>query len=257
VHGLNEPLPKKKRGRPATDLIDPIRTRLWFLKVILVSGLPSAYAVEMALDGDRVRKRSTDVSRPHKWDGYESGDTVPRDKPGPRNSIDQAEGAFPNTAARFRSPIWAMLKGEQWHAQQIEQALACLQPTIVATLFETVEYAGREMQRLKAFDSEIANQLLAVCDFDALVAIVLLVHLSEVIASPELRTLVLHTYLLMQPGLRILPDLAPFSQELLRAVDLRCKHWTFASSNKRLDIVILSEALNEIGESLESAMTNK
>jgi hypothetical protein len=70
---MTTPLIDSRRGRPPTDPIDQLRTRMWFHAVKLRSGLPSAYAIEMALDGERVRKRASDVARPRKWDGYERG----------------------------------------------------------------------------------------------------------------------------------------------------------------------------------------
>lgn len=93
------------RGRPPTHPVNRLRTRLWFHVIKLRSGLPTAYAIEMKLDGERVRKRQFDVARPGKWDFYRDGEKVPHDKPNPRNAIDQAESWFSGTASWFRSPI--------------------------------------------------------------------------------------------------------------------------------------------------------
>lgn len=104
--------PARKQGRPTSHPVDQVRTRVRICWLKQVSGLRSAYAIEMALDGDRVRRRLTDVSRPRKWDGYEKGTTVPSTAPGPRNAIAQAEGRFPGAARYFFSPLWSYLKGD-------------------------------------------------------------------------------------------------------------------------------------------------
>ena len=110
----------KGRGRPTTQPVDRLRTRLWFRALRDISGLSSAYAIEMALDGDRVRKRDTDVARPRKWDAYEKGTRVPNDRPGPRNAVEQAQARFPGTSRWFRSPLWRYLKKEPLDAMQFE-----------------------------------------------------------------------------------------------------------------------------------------
>lgn len=129
-------LSPKGRGRPPTHPVDRLRTHLWFHVVKLRSGLPSAYAIEMKLDGDLVRKRGNEVARPTKWDRYRGGEKVPSDKPGPRNAIEQAEAFFPGTARWFRNPIWTVLRGEELDRRAIEHALQGLQNEDVEILFE-------------------------------------------------------------------------------------------------------------------------
>jgi hypothetical protein len=129
--------PPRKRGRTPTHPVDKFKTRLWFNVVKEVSGLPSAHAIEMELDGELVRARATDVARTKKWYEYKKGKTVPDDRPGPRNAIDQAEARFPGTAHWFRSPLWIYLKKEEpFDEWQIEDALRSLDPDVVAILFE-------------------------------------------------------------------------------------------------------------------------
>lgn len=228
----------KGRGRPPTHPLDRLRTRQWFHVVKMRSGLPSAYAIEMKLDGDLVRKRDADVARPTKWDFYRDGDKIPADKPGPRNAIEQAEASFAGTARWFRSPIWAVLRGEKLDRYAIERALRELQPEVVEILFEPRPRENESLPRLSLFDADCESRLSMLGSFDSLVATVLLAALSEEIASSELREASLRIYLDLQPLLKKQPETAPFYPELSSWVDKRCKHWVYLSPIQRMDVVI-------------------
>lgn len=230
----------RSRGRPPIHHVDRVRTKVWFYSVKHVSALPSAYAIEMRLDGERVRKRDTDVARPRKWDGYQKGKFVPADRPGPRNAIDQAESFFPGTAKWFRSPIWDVLKKRRFDQHQIENALLSLDSRIVALLFGSEPHEKMLRPRLLPFDAGSARLLQSLATFDALVAIVLMAHLAETIASPQLRELSVNTYLGMQEKLRDIPGLKEVAADFFPLVDSYCKHWTFLSTNQRMDVVFFS-----------------
>lgn len=228
----------KGRGRPPTHPVDRLRTRLWFHVVKLRSGLPSAYAIEMKLDGVLVRKRDTDVARPSKWDRYRDGEKVPSDKHGPRNAIEQAEAFFPGTARWFRNPIWTVLRGEKLDRRDIEHALQGLQNEVVEILFELNPREQESSIRLKPFDADCESRLSMLGSFDALAASVLLAALAEEIASPELRETSLRIYFDLQSPIMEQPETRPFYSELFSLIDLRCKHWAFPSQNQRMDVVI-------------------
>lgn len=238
----------KGRGRPPTHPVDRLRTRLWFHVVKLRSGLPSAYAIEMALDGERVRKRDGDVSRPTKWDFYRDGDKVPSDKAGPRNAIEQAETSFAGTARWFRSPIWAVLRGEKLDRHDIERALRELQPEVVEILFEPEPREHESLPRQRPIDADCETRLAMLGSFDSLVATVLLVALSEEIASPDLRETALRIYHELQPALKEQPEIAPFYPELFSSIDKRCKHWVYLSPNQRMDVVIFWQGVQAESE---------
>ncbi len=241
----------KGRGRPPTHPVDRLRTRLWFHVVKLRSGLPSAYAIEMALDGERVRKRDTDVARPTKWDRYRDGEKVPSDKPGPRNAIEQAEAFFPGTARWFRSPIWTVLRGEKLDRRSIEHALQGLQNEVVEILFELKPREHESSIRLKPFDADCESRLSMLGSFDALAATVLLAALAEEIASPELRETSLRIYFDLQSPIMEQPETRPFYAELFSLIDLRCKHWAFPSQNQRMDVVIFWQGVQDQQEGIK------
>jgi len=199
----------------------------------------------MTFDGDRIRKRETDVSRPRKWDGYEKGAVVPSDKPGPRNVIEQAEARFPGTARWYRSPLWAYLRCEVFDAGRIEDALRKLEPEVIAVLFEAEAREHESAPRQRSFNDTSVQQLLSLRSFDVLVAAVLLAGLSEVIASPELRERALHVYVEIQASLRRMPVMEGIYPELFSLIDLRCKHWVYLSPNQRMDVVIFWQGVQE------------
>lgn len=228
----------RKRGRPPKHPVDRLRTRLWFHVVRLRSELPSPGAVELKVDGEHVRNRDVDVLRPTKWGFYERGEKVPDDKPGPRNAIEQAEAAFPGTAQWFRSPIWPVLRGEKLERRAIEFALRGLQPEVVEILFEPEPREHESLPRQRLFDADCETRLAMLGSFDSLVAMVLLVALSEEIASPELREAALRIYHELQPVIKVQPETEPFYPELFSWIDRRCKHWVYLSPNQRMDVVI-------------------
>ena len=239
----------KGRGRPPTHPVDRLRTRLWFHVVKLRSGLQSAGAVELKVDGEHVRKRDVDVLRPTKWGFYADGEKVPDDKPGPRNAVEQAEALFQGTASWFRSPIWTVLRGEKCDRYQIDRVLRQLQPEVVEILFESEPLEHETLPRPKSFDAECKARLVSLGCFDSLVAAVLWVALSEEIASPELRETSLSLYHELQPILKVLPEIAPFYQELFSWIDKRCKHWVYLSPNQRMDVVIFWQGVQAESES--------
>lgn len=234
-----------RRGRPGKHPIDQLRTKFWFHAVKRCSGLSSSYAIEMELDGDRIRKRISDVARPRKWDGYEKGSNVPSDKPGSRNAIEQAEAKFPGTANCFRSPLWAYLRGESFYKETINDELRKLAPEVVSILFEETPREHENQTRPRDIDAETVSQLLAFGNFDALVASVLLVALSDVIASPDLRKMALDLYINLQEPLLQTPDMQLLYAELFSLIDGRCKHWVYISPNQRLDVVITWQGVQQ------------
>lgn len=240
----------KGRGRPPTHPVDRLRTRIWFHVVKLRSGLPNAAAVELKVDGEHVRQRDVDVLRPTKWSFYADGEKVPDDKPGPRNAIEQAEIWFSGTARWFRSPIWAVLRGEKCDRYVIDRALRQLQYEVVEILFEPELREHESLSRPTPFDSECKARLAMLGSFDALVATVLLAALAEEIASPELRESALNLYHELQPALKEQPETAPFYPELFSWIDKRCKHWVYLSPNQRMDVVIFWQGMQDNTEKL-------
>lgn len=226
------------RGRPQTHPVDRVRTRLWFSALKQVSGLHSAYAIELSIDSDRVKRRDKELARPRKWDRYAKGDTVPADKAGSMNAIERAEIKYPGTARWFRSPLWSLLRGESLGADQIDSALRSLGHGISSILFEAPIHGDTSQPRMREFLPESVRILSRIGGFDALAAAVLLVALSEVIASPQLRERALQLYAELQAPLQEMTEFSPLYRELFPLIDGRCTHWWYITPNHRIEIVI-------------------
>jgi len=194
----------------------------------------------MAVDGDLVRKRAHDVSRPRKWDQYRDGDKVPDDKRISRNAIDQAEEFYPGTAALFRSPMWRVLRGERIDRYEIDSGLRTI-PGANRLLFEREAREGEQLPRMRPFDNEVTGGLLAMADFHSLAATVLMCALSEEIASPELREEALRLYAGLRIPLSEKPLFKPFFPELYSRIDAVCRHWVFLSNSQRMEVLIPSK----------------
>ena len=80
-----------KPGRTKRNPIDVLRTKVWFYAVKARSGLPSAYAIELAIEPSIVKHKEAGVVRPRKWDGYQTGLRVPQRMVGKPYSVDIAD----------------------------------------------------------------------------------------------------------------------------------------------------------------------
>jgi hypothetical protein len=123
-----------KPGRPKRNPIDVLRTKVWIYAVKARSGLPSAYAIELAIEPSIVKHKEAGVVRPRKWDGYQTGLRVPRRMVGKPYSVDIADQNYPGTASYFDSPIWAVLRGDQLNQRWIDDQLKALAPAITDLL---------------------------------------------------------------------------------------------------------------------------
>lgn len=236
------------RGKLPTHPIDRLRTRLWVHVVMLRSGLSSGYAVEKFLYGDQLKKDADGHIRVKRWSRYQKGLRVPDDQPGPGNVVDQAERRFPGTAMWFRSPLWPVLRGEKCDRIFVEKGLRQLSLDVKKVFFEEDALEQRPLSPQKPFGPESKAELLAIGGFDALAAAVLLVALSEDIASPMLREMALNLYLSLQPGLKETAELKPFYPELFSAIDERCKHWVYLSPNERFETVVFWQEVPDNGK---------
>ncbi len=238
------PVTPPKPGRKSRDPIDVLRTRVWFHVVRLRSRLSSAYAIELAFE-DRAADLDG-VKRPGKWSAYADGSRVPQRMQGKTFAVDIAESRLPGTAAYFESPLWSVLKGAKPTAKALEESLRQLDFDVRSILFfQNAGNATRE-PRLADFDVDSARRLSRLGSFGALVAAVLLIARSEAIASTTLRDLAFASYLEMQPIVEQSEELGPFATEIFQAIDFRCKHWVFPTTQWRGDFVVSSRELRKV-----------
>lgn len=237
----------QKPGRPKQHPIDLVRTQVWFYAVKAISGLPSAHAIELALEPIPSGHSSDGVMRPRKWYAYQAGTKVPSKITGKPYSVEIAEKRFPGTQAYFDSPIWSVLRGDPVDLRWVNSQLQNLSPEITEILVITKngnQQSIPEPLRFREFDRVEAARLADVGTFEALGALVLLIKKSELISSPPLRNLAFEAYYLSQPWLKNLPELAPIASMLFDTIDLTCKQWIFPSPERRLEVVIFSQEFN-------------
>jgi len=218
---------------------------VWFHAVRLRSGLPSPYAIEMALEPGRFRDVADGVRRTSTWDGYAKGTRVPRRLPGRRYAVELAEAAYPGTASYFDSPVWRVVKRELRDIGEVNDLICGLQAEVRDILVQEIVRWERPERVFVDFDDDAVARLAAIGTFDALAAALLLVTKSELIGFPPLREAALDCYFRMQPALAALPELEPFAEELFLLVDTTCKHWIFPTTQSRLEAVIFSRELRK------------
>ncbi len=241
------------RGRPPKTAVDSLRTRLWFQAVKLASGLASAYAIEIHLEPELVRRKVGGVVRPRKWDHYEAGSRSPKRMKGKQYAVDLAERHFAGTAGYYESPLWKVLTNGPIRPRWLDQQLCALSAPVTDILLEAAPREGDTQRRFLPFDAAAAVALAELRSFEALAAIVLLIAKSEAIASLELRDLAMASYRQIQLAMVVHPVVQPLAGELLRSIDQTCKHWVFPSPESRMDIVIFSD---EVRRAVEEDMAH-
>jgi hypothetical protein len=242
---MNVDNPLRKRGRPLKTAAEKLRDRVWIHAVQLRSSLSTGYMLEKTIEPSRVKRKDGKISRPRKWDNYLNSDRGPGRIKGKQDSVLLAEAEFPGTAKWHRSPLWRSLEGKPMSAADCDAALRRLDQGVIDVLYTENPDAPGEGLKPRPFDPEVANQLFALGNFDALAAVVILVRLAEAIASPPLRDLSLSCYCSLQPAIAELPELKPFYEELFSMIDTRCKHWVFVSSNQRMEVVIFWQGVRD------------
>lgn len=227
-----------KRGRPKKSPVDSLRVRVWFEAVRLVSGLPSAYAIEKTLHPESFHREAGWVSRPQRWDRYETGNMVPKSE-----LVAYAESVYPGTADWLYHPLWKALLPHARTQDGLNAELRTLGEEVCALLFRSSLQPGRP-DRLP-FTEETAGMLSHLGSLEALAAAILLVHESAAIASEPLRALALHAYRTMQPAIAAYPPLRRMYPDLFSYIDVQYPEWVFPSANHRLRTVVFWEGYRD------------
>lgn len=174
--------------------------------------------------------------RPRKWDAYESGRKVPTPQAGRRDAVSLAEAAYPGTARWFHSPIWPVLKKQPVDKYFVQDALRLLEPAVCDLLLHEVRLGEQPRRHLQPLDASHLRALARIGTFDALVATVLLVKLSELVGSAELREWALESYSELQPAIAHAPETCKVYPELFSFIDSACPHWIHVSAIERLNM---------------------
>jgi hypothetical protein len=208
-------------GRPKRDAVDVVRTRIWFQAVKLRSGLPSAHAIEVFVDGSLPAQGTVGINRPRKWYSYKNGSSSPSAIAGKRDAVADAEALVPGTARWYHHPVWKALKGKTAQSHMVTSALRALDPDVVDILYVQDErLPGQLTQRSLGFQEMRA--LIDIGSFDALAAAVLLMIQSDLDGELNLGKTYRTLYQELQPVAAGLPELVTDFPALFDLTDKVC-----------------------------------
>lgn len=232
-----------KRGRPPRDPIDVLRTKIWFASLKAISGLPSAHAIEMAVRPAHWRSSPDCSPRPRLFAAYAKGKRIPQRKGDMPGNVDLAESRFPGSAAAFDCPLWDLLGKKSADHEWIRRACARLLFTS-----EWPARAGRNPRRARQFcegtEAVLSDFLTRLED---LTLTLLFWRQYEAIDSTEQQQRSLDRYLMLQPKLEALPELAgDLASDLFHAIDTNFPHCVTADL-RRYKIIVLTNELRASG----------
>jgi hypothetical protein len=212
--------------------LDPIASMIWYKAVEIGLDLDSPIAVELLLEGDRVKPDDDGIKRPRKWRHYRQGKRTPKDS-GKNNVFEIAEDQAPGTARWFRSPMWKALKGQFADRFEVENALA-ESDAIAAILFkyEPLELDENDLQDLDLTDSAAPPRYrifqpkkILKCakleGIDLLEVVILLLEFGKSSQSLEVSKPALHLYEMVSPKIASIPQLEGFLPDIFEAIELR------------------------------------
>lgn len=235
---------EKRRGKPKATPARRLAARIWVHALFLATGIQSFDFASLERRLGLIKRRDGKLMRLRYVDRCWEGGMTLDGGADPHTLANRIEVNTPGTARWVRSPLWTVLDGTSIDTAQITQWMRSLEPEVASRLVTDDLKANRWRERLP-FIAETSSKLLEVGSFDALVAAVLLVRESEVIASAELRNLAIALYHGLQPKVARIRELEPFYPELFGTIDGVCKAWVFPHPNQRLDIHIFWEGVRD------------
>lgn len=193
-----------------THSVDRLATRIWYQAVEDGLGLDNPYAVELYLEGERVKPDKDGIKRPRKWRNFSQGKRTPADNPGTLNVFDLAERHAPGTARWFRSPMWRALKGAIDSSAELRRLIAGAPALrrIVLSESDPVDFAipaQGDIPPLEgsasfiAFEAERIPDCAALEGLDLLEAIILLLEYGHLARMPSVTVRALDLYTRVSP----------------------------------------------------------
>ena len=212
--------------------LDRLGSKIWYQAVELGLGLDSPYAVELFLEGDRVKCDADGIKRPRKWRQYCEGKRTPEDIPGKLNVFDIAEREASGTARWFRSTLWKALKGEVSCSDDLwgrpgERATV---EGVVFSTGESIEYdlpeengypAMSGSAPVRRFEIHRIQDCVILEGLDLLEAVVLLLEYGNLLKQPAITTRSLDLYRSVSPKISKIPQLRSTFDQFFDAVEDR------------------------------------
>ena len=170
-----------------------------------MSGLNSAYAIELCLNPALQTEKLDSVLRPRRWDTYELGSRVPARTARAPSAVDVAEARFPGSAVVFDSELWSVLKGEERSGTGVADASRLGTDCVLATEL--------------AFKARLQTRIDELNGFQALEFVVLLSTTANAAGMLELRDLAQYLFSTVAERLFSGDQLRPFGSELRARVN--------------------------------------
>jgi hypothetical protein len=206
--------------------LDPIASMIWYQAVEISLDLDGPIAVELFLEGNRVKRDADGIKRPRKWRNFCQGKRTPKDIPGALNVFDIADRHVPGSSRWFRSTIWRALKGGFRDHLDIEQQLMRV-PSIYSLLWPEDEFIyfddfeGEKLPPLKQFRLDKINDCQNLEGIDLVEAVVLLLELGKILPSVEGSERALDLYGSTVPKMAKIPALELHFPDLFDAIENR------------------------------------
>lgn len=211
-------------GREARKPVDVLRTLAWLENLKAISGLPTGYAIGRFADGPG--------KQPRAWMSYDNAEGVPLIGNRPSAAVARAERMWPDSALRFMSPVWKVLKGERLTRRELDVGLLLLGPQARSIFFEE----RRGLFHRRVFDLCDMCRVWELHSFDGIVASVLLMEEAVLAHSPILREAGFELYEILRPHMADLPDLARIWPYLFTSIDSMMPRWLCVGTNGRKDV---------------------
>jgi hypothetical protein len=199
---------------PKTD-INILRTRIWYQAVQHSLGEHSAYAVEVRLSADLIRRVDGKINRPRKWDKYRDGKMIPDIINTAKSSIVRAEAQAPGTAKWFFSPIWCALAGAQISVPDLDLYLRA-NPKIISSAYKLEPSVGVLLPKL---DYKKIAHLKGLSGLDLLEFIVILLAMGQISKSQTLTKISLDLYVSTTKDILKIPELSTAYRDFLNAIE--------------------------------------
>lgn len=210
--------------------VDRMASRIWYQAVEDGLGLNGPIAVELSLEGDRVKPEKDGIKRPRKWKKFCLGTRTPPDIPGTLNVYDIAERKAPGTSRWFRTPMWKALKGEYEHPEDLLMAfrgLPALRRTVISES-EPFEFAIPARGILPAIEGsapfvKFATNRIGDCinldGLDLLEAVVFVLEYGYLTRTPSITERSLNLYKEASPKICEIPALRYTFEQFFGAVE--------------------------------------
>lgn len=218
--------PSKRLRRPTAQMLDYLKTRIWFYELSRAAGYQTAYGIWVLVDGNKGSSKT--------WARYRDGKRVPG-RYGAHDPVARANAIWPKTGQIFWSPIWAVLKGVPISNDTVINAIGDLGDEMKIILlsggFSNFEGGAQGSNNI----DRIFAQLALFPTLDSLQALILMLAWADNLGHPDLWNNVCGFYRHMIPEL-IDRGSIPFHEDFFATVDQIARRREFPGINIRVDV---------------------